>query len=421
MSWGVWGVCVPAMAQDSLPPPKAAPPEGVPMAGAPVDEPLTAGAEVDVYLRDGRRETGFFVEQTKSQVTVSINGVRTSFPAESVERIARLPSLDERYRMLRDAIDPTDAESIVRLAEWLRGKGRLDLALWEVERALLIEPGNTRGKDLKVEIIAQQKVNEAKRPRPDPAAPVDPGPPKFVFPLLTPDQINIIKVYEVDLRDPPSMLISADATRKFLAAYAGREVPGLGTVPTTPEAKELFVRQRPADILAWFFGARARELYGQVRVRESPRAMRLFVQDVHNTWLINSCATAKCHGGEEAGRLWLTNLKAGTDAAAYTNFLILDRFRTADGKGLIDYEQPEKSPLLDFAIPREQAVFKHPEVSGVAKGKWRPALTGRDDDRYRRAVEWIRAMYRPRTGYPVEYDPPTPRAAKSAGDVPPDR
>lgn len=381
------------------------------MAGAPVEEVIAAGSEVEVVLKDGRRQAGLLMERTKAHTVISVNGVVTTHPAEAIDRVTRIPSIDERYRMLRDAIDADDVDAIVQLAEWLRGKGRLDLALWEVERALLLEPGNPRGKDLKVEIVAQQKVNEAKRLVPGP----DPGPdkpPPFVFPLLNAEQINLMKVYEVDLRDPPSMNVPPDVTRRFLAAYAGRDVEGLGTVPSSPEAKELFVRQRPADLLAWFFAARAREFYGQVRVRENPAAMRAFVREVHNNWLINSCATTKCHGGEEAGRLWLTNQRAGSEPAAYTNFLILERFRTADGKGLIDYDQPERSPLLDFGLPREVAVFKHPEVPG--KGKWRPVFQDRDDDRYLRAIDWIKSMYRPRTGYPIEYTPPVPKPQAEA-------
>ncbi|CAG0991253.1 hypothetical protein PHYC_02310 [Phycisphaerales bacterium] len=382
------------------------------MAGAPEWTPIPAGAEAEVVLKDGRRLTGLIVEHTRERVVLSINGISTALTMDGVSKVSKLPTVDERYKMFRDATDGEDVAGLIRLSKWLREKGRLDFALWEVDRALIVEPQNPSAKELRVQILAQQKVNDANRPKPGPdqpgTVPVEPAKP--VFPLLTPEQINLMRVYEIDLKDPPKLIIARDVVARFLDKYAGRNVEGLGSVPVTPEARELFLRQRPADTLAWMFAVRAREFYPEVQVRENPRAMRTFVRDIHALWLTNTCATTRCHGGEDAGRLWLTNHRPGNDASAYTNFLILERFKTAEGLGLIDYDQPERSPLLDFALPRDLALFKHPEVAGLNKGKWRPAFSGRDDPHYQRAIDWVRSMYRPRTGYPIEYTPPKPRA-----------
>lgn len=383
------------------------------MAGAPEWTPIPAGVETEVVLKDGRKLTGLMVEHTRERVVLSINGISTPLTMDGVQRVTRVPTVEERYKLMRDAIDPEDTERLIWLSMWLRERGRLDLALWEVDRALLAEPQNANAKELRIQILAQQKVNEeTRRAQPDPGkpAPLPAEPAKPAFPLLTPEQINLMRVYEVDLKDPPKMIIPRDVIGRFLDKYAGKDVEGLGVVPVTPEARELFLRQKPADVLAWMFAVRAREFYPEVQVRENPRSMRAFVRDVHALWLTNTCATTKCHGGEDAGRLWLTNQKPGSDASAFTNFLILERFKTSDGLGLIDYDQPERSPLLDYALPRDLALFKHPEVAGLNKGKWRPAFSGRDDPHYRRALDWVRSMYRPRTGYPIEYTPPKPRA-----------
>lgn len=402
-----------ASAQIVPPPPPTDAPEGVSMAGIPEEPELVPGTETDVVFKDGRRVRGLLIEQSRDRVILSIRGVTTPFSMDGVERVSRVPSVEEQYKLLRDATDAEDIEQIIRLSTWLRDKGRLDLALWEVERALLLEPRHPQAKELKVLIVEQRKVNMARgRTEPDDSGPAGAAP-KFSFPVLTNDQINLMRVYEIDLKDPPRLIIPPDVGRRFLNSYAGKDIEGLGTVPSSAEARELFLRQKPADMLAWLFAARARELYPDIRVRENPRSMRVFIRDVHANWLINTCATSTCHGGEEAGRLWLTQRDPRGDQSAYTNFLILERFRTNDGLGLIDYEAPERSPLLDFGLPRDQALFKHPEVAGLGKGRWRPAFAGKDDERYQRALDWIKSMYRPRTAYPVEYEPPRARAAQT--------
>jgi hypothetical protein len=141
--------------------------------------------------------------------------------------------------------------------------------------------------------------------------------------------------------------------------------------------------------------------------------MERFRNDVHRTWLINGCATTRCHGGEKAGRLYLSTTRVNTDETAYTNFLIVDRYRTDSGIGLINYEEPVRSPLLQAGLPRKDALYPHPEVPGPnGRGDlWRPVFRSTRDTGYEQAVEWIQSMYRPRPEYPVEYTPPRPSVA----------
>lgn len=396
-----------ALAQDETRPPEA----------AQAPDPITPGTETELLMRDGRLITGMLVEQSQERIVLSISGIATPFARDAVERVRALPGVEERYRQLRDSIDDADVENLIRLSEWLRSRGRLDLALWEIDHVLALEPANQGARELRVLIVEQQRVIDARREARE-AKERDAAAQAPAFPLLSQEQINLIRVFEVDLRSPPRLLVPRETVKKFLTKYAGRTVEGRGAVPSTPEGREMFYRQTPADLLGWMFDMRARELYPEVEVLENPRSMRMFRDDVNRTWLVNNCATNKCHGGEEAGRLWLFNKRPGSDAAAYTNFLILDRFKTEGGLGLIDYAEPARSPLLDLGLPRQQAVFKHPEVVGAGRGHWTPAFRGRTDDAYERAIEWIRSMYPQRTGYPIDYTPPTPRAARVEG-VPP--
>jgi hypothetical protein len=435
-----------------LPPPSTTPPSSRPSASEPTREPATApapapaaspapgakapsgkkgqprplvvGGPVEIALKDGRRINGLLLEQAADRVVLRIGDVATTFPLDTIASMVALPPIEEQYRRLRDSLADEDVEGHLRLAEWVRSHGRLDLALWEIEHVLSIQPGHPIASDLRTVVVEQDRINRS-RPRPRPAVEEAEGPAlapaRPEFPLLSPAQINLMRVYEVDLKDPPRMVLTRDTMRRFLESYAGRAVEGRGAVPVTPEARELFYRQKPAEALAWMFDLRAREYYGEVQVLDSPRAFRLFRDNVHRTWLINSCASSRCHGGPEAGRLWLHNQRTSSDASVYTNFLILDRFVTSSGQKLINYRDPAESALLQLAMAPDAAVFRHPEITGIGRGKWKPVFLSRQDERFKQAVEWIRAMYPQRTGYPIQYTPPSPPGALGPGEQPPPR
>lgn len=426
------------------PAPQAAPPEQAPPPLPGEDVLIAAEAEADLsqgqtelILTDRRRIVGRTVATTAESVTIAIAGVPTTFPMADVELIRKLPPLEEQYERLRAATRDNDVDGLLRLAEWLRSRGRYTLALREISSALAADPTNRAAAEQRTLVEQQQRLahvsrwreqqREAERARrasnpapttDEPSEPAEDGPtPRRIFPLLTSDQINLIRVFETDLADPPKMRIPREVVNDFLDAYAGQAVEGRGTVPVSPDGRDLFARQRPVEILRWFFDLRAREFYPRVEVQENPRALRLFRDTVHRTWFINSCATNKCHGGEEAGRLFLYNRNPTRDESAITNLVILDSYRTNEGLPLVDYREPERSLLLQYGLPRNQAVTPHPPVEGVTR-RWQPAFDGPQDRRFRDAVNWILSMYPNRTGYPIEYTPPVPGQLESESAEP---
>jgi hypothetical protein len=195
------------------------------------------------------------------------------------------------------------------------------------------------------------------------------------------------------------MFISRDTLNRFLDRYAGQ-----GAVPSTKEGREAFLRLRPSRQLEAMFAVRAREFYSEVRITENTDSFKRLRDDVLRGWLINSCATTQCHGGTDAGRLQLIPIRPGSDEAVYTNFLILDRFRTSDGLPLIDYSQPARSPMLQMALDPRVSLFQHPTTEGPKR--WQPTFRSEKDDKFQRTVTWIRSMFQPRPEYPIEYTPP---------------
>ncbi len=377
--------------------------------GAPAAADSRIGRDVLVVLLNGQRMRGVLVEETPRYVVVRVGNINSRLTRDQIRSLVVQRPVEERYREMRAIIDDTDVERLLVLVEWLRTHGLLDEALHEVLQALAVEPDN--GKALKLkdlverQIVLRAKAREEKSgesaERSERGATRAARRPKLEeFPLLDEDQVNLLKVYEINLGNPPRLLVGRDTIQKLV-----NRNPDSPLVPHTREGRAAFYRKSPEEILAVMFDLRERELYGEVRVMGLPISLRRFRDHVHSTWLVNSCATTKCHGGTEAGRLLLFNRKATSEAAVLTNFLILERFELADGTPLIDYESPVKSPLLQMALPREESIRPHPDVYG-----WKPAVRSRDHRRFMQAVDWIRTMHRPRPEHPIQYVPPTAKA-----------
>lgn len=364
------------------------------------------GDDVIVVQNDGQRIEGVLVSRTENDVVVRVSGVEARIQASLVERVILLDPPEVRYLQMRALIGDEDLPRLVMLADWLQKRRMYVEALHEIEHVLKVNP--TEADALRMQKVLHELVRlQASRAKSEPGAPsedpqegwkpeVGRRPSTVEFPLLREDQINLIKVYEVDTKSAPRLVIARPVIDRLLNEYADSPL-----IPSTREGREAFYLKRPAEILEVMFRVRARNLYEHVEVLDQPRSMRLFRDNVHTAWLINSCATTRCHGGTASGRLRLTNRRPNSDEAVYTNFLILERFVTKDGKKLINYAEPDKSVLLQMGLPREDSMYPHPVVEG-----WRPAFRTREARRYRDAIEWIRAMYRPRPEYPIQYTPP---------------
>lgn len=389
---------------------------------APESEPATSGQfETILILKDGSQVVGRLVSIDDEKYTVLIAGIPTRFAKENVLKLLPQPPVEERYKQMRAAIDDSDLDRRVLLAEWLRDRKRYDLALSELDAVLRIDGAHPRAKELKKTIELQMDIDKAAAERKAvresdkgtdklSAPPPDGEEPKeadtsHLFPVLSDDQVNLIRVYEIDLTNPPRLLIPRELIATLIQRYSDDSL-----LPATPELREKLYQTKPSQILDLLYHLKAKDLYPMVKVLEDPASMQAFRRDVHQGWLMNGCASNRCHGGEEAGRLYLKRSRPTDASTYYTNFLILDRFRLADGKPLINYDEPEKSPLLQMSMPRNLATRPHPAVRNQAGiDQWKPAIRSIDDRRYRATLDWIRSMYRPRPDYGLTYDPPAPK------------
>lgn len=366
------------------------------------------GTEVVVILRDGERISGVFVARNADLVAVKVAGVEARIPAADVERVvARLP-LQERYRQMRSMIDDGDVERLLLVAEWLRANGLLDEANAEIEHILRIEPANSSAARLRGLVDNQRALRDRQKdmlpsiPRSTPQSDIalTPDSPElesaeWETPTLSAAQINLIRVYELDLNDPPRVIIPRETIERLLTEFAGNPM-----LPSSREGKTEFFQLPPEEILAVMFKLQARNLYGEVQVLANPASLRQFKDNVNRGWLATSCASTACHGGPDAGGFRLVGRRPSSDAAVYTNFLILDRARLSSGEPLIDFEHPERSPLLQLGLPRADSIFPHPPVKG-----WTPTFRNDRAKRFVQTVDWINSIYQPRPEIPIDYPP----------------
>jgi len=105
----------------------------------------------------------------------------------------------------------------------------------------------------------------------------------------------------------------------------------------------------------------------------------------------------------------LSSVEPRDARTAYTNLMVLLGYRTADGRPLLDFDDPTKSVLLSMGRPRNEAAHPHPAVAG-----WEPLPASQrralEDD----ALAWLRGMHRPRPTYPVDFQMPPGRTGAPA-------
>src|SRR5207237_6392846 len=73
------------------------------------------------------------------------------------------------------------------------------------------------------------------------------------------------------------------------------------------------------------------------------------------------------------------------------------RFKCDWSSDVCSSDLPAQLGVLD------QALIKHPELSGANKGKWRAVFRGQEDEHFQQALDWIKAMYEKRADYPIDY------------------
>ncbi|MAD78569.1 MAG: hypothetical protein CMJ51_04260 [Planctomycetaceae bacterium] len=356
-----------------------------------------------VEMRDGTLLSGLLVKDGYDEVVLRIEGVNTRLPRESVVQTRLDLTTEQKYRRFREQIAPDQYLRRFELASWLFEEDSYELAreeLIEIVRAIQLPQAIQLLRIVEAQIALENDTLPPARSIERPADSGDTGPVdlKDLLPkeILSEEDVNLIRVYEIDFRAPPARVhVSPQTIRDLLETHGSNSL-----IPGDSAGRTRLFRADPLEVVDLMFKLKAREFYPRIEVQSEPPALNLFRQRIHDGWLIPNCATSRCHGGLDAGRFFLHRRGSKSERVRYTNLLIVERWNELD-QPLIDWENPGRSLLIQYALPRNEARFPHPDVKG-----WRPIFTRGNQRLLRESIRWIENMYRPRPGYPVEYEAP---------------
>ena len=347
-----------------------------------------------VVLWNKRQQQGMIFSDGFEGVELEVNGVPMTLDRSRVSHVILEPPIDEQYLNRRLALDSNDIVSHLALCQWLIDTKQYDHAEAELQQVRAQHNDPESHRLLRI-VQAQLELHSSTLQETTPAETGnDESDPTSEAPrLLSADEVNLIRVYEIDLQDPPRMLFPRDAIDALIQQHGDSRL-----IPDTEIEQSKLYKAEPLELVRLLFRLRARELYPRINVLSEPTALQLFRERVHDTWLMNNCSTSRCHGGNNSGRLRLLRRGADPTRTRYTNLLVLDRFRTADGAPILDWELPDESLLIQYGMPRNETRTPHPDVPG-----WEPLFSGSRRDLKNGAILWMESMMRmPRPQYPID-------------------
>jgi len=387
------------------------------------------GRRAEITLTNGDTVTGVIRSEDEATVEVAVAGreVPRAISRSDIDEIKYIKSFIEQYTDRKRAIATSEASEEEKdkqryeLAQWLREQKQFKYALNEVnyllskssklkpELAVLVK---LLEQDLKEQIAKQREDNGEAATADKDGEPEDgKGKAREIF-VMTPEQINIIRVYELKLdadRLPrmsikiPTLkeLVNQHRSDPLMQPYVGRT--GFAKLRNLSNAEKVGLMRQ----------LKARDLYEQVQVLSDPEVF-LEWKRINRNYIADYFAR-HFGDGEAIPGLRLFYKRPNTDGEAYANFYILSE-KEIDGVGFIDRYRPEESLLLQYGLPRDQAKFPAP----ADLENWKPFFRGTDDKRYTALLEWIKTgLWSPKPEYPITYNPyvdPSPKPERKDKD-----
>jgi len=388
--------------------------------------------DVEVVMKDGRKFTGELVARTPDSIIVKIGNIERTVAIDQIESVTEKLSVREQYELKRSKIADNDFDARYNLARELYEKQTtesLRLAMEELSGILAMKPDDQRASLLRTIVKNElEKSGVAVEPDPDvgPAPQPDPDgqfatgevqPPRS----LTREEINLIRVYEINLKRRPRIVVPRSLLDDMYEKYKDDPVmqPYLGR-----DGERKFRRLEGYEQLGVLFDLRARELYKDVVVNDEPEAMADFKTIVHNNYLQMYCG--RCHGQGKAPGFYVLTSARSTNETIYTNYLLAGRTTVGpeftdpitgekrSGLPLINIDAPDRSPLVQYGLPLKEAIMPHPDVTN-----FKPYFhNGKDHPQYKRMIEWIGSLQTAPAELPIEFTPPVfTRKAAPAPDT----
>lgn len=358
--------------------------------------PVWAGEPGVVLTSDGRSLEGEIIEEV-DRVVVIIRGIETSLPRDQVVSID-YTSFSLRFEQTMASLEPEDIDGRLDLAREALGRGELDLAMKAARAARDVDVLNREARDLENAIAAQMRLESSAEalPRTRPA-------PRPVIRSVGPQLLAMDQVYAMRLAE-----LRPDDTRARIQFRDNVRQRYLEDKPMISFRR--FVTRSPVLQAIDIRESGIAGLKQDVLVTNDPESLAGFFRRVH-TPIVQGCATSRCHGGPDAGRLRLISPADSTEAA-YTNLYLLMKYVTEvqvdDGRPfgggsnrLVERGQGATSLLAQYMLSRERASKPHPPVEG-----FRALARDREHQVFRATVRWMDyELPRREIGYGFVHDP----------------
>lgn len=352
-----------------------------------------------IYRRDGSGFRADIVRDGFDAVEYRIGKVPGSISRAEVYRISLSRSFEEQYEALKKSMHKDDTVRRLALCDWLVSQRKYAEA--RVELQSLVDDSKSPEAVKLLARVDAQIASMRPRVRPgsgDPVPLVESDRQGRLLPnrVLTPEEVNLIRVYEIDFDRPPRVEVDPAHTKALMEAHSASPL-----VPADAPSRSALMRGDPLQVVRLAFALKARDFYPNITVVSEPHALAAFRAQVHDSWLIPNCATSRCHGGPDAGRLFLFNTGTADAGVRYANLLNV-LMGNIDGTPIVSCERPNESLLIQYALPPEEATHPHPAVKG-----WKPVLGAKlNPEKLQASLAWIRSLYQPRPVYPIDYTPP---------------
>ena len=317
----------------------------------------------------------------------------------------------KEYRLRRAALNVEDRDQWYVLAKWLDENDQNDLALEVLNEMIQRYPDHKRGLILRhivLNRLADTDTRDDTPKRKKKAEPKDTT--RREDDRLTPKQINLIKIWELNFSTRPRVVVSRKTIDEMFQKYAHRSI-----VPKGIRERRRFRGLKDYKQAKLLIELDARDLLKDVQAIDEPTSLRKFRQSMHLSYVLSYCGTRHCHGGDDAAAFRLFRARPKDERTAYTNFFILNRYESSQGY-MIDRDQPELSLLTQYGLTPDDSNIPHPQTDN-----WRPFFRNRSDPRLVRILQWVHTLAEPLRvpNYGVAYKAPAARKVTAPPAVPP--
>ncbi|MBN1512929.1 MAG: hypothetical protein JXB13_13020 [Phycisphaerae bacterium] len=322
--------------------------------------------------------------------------------------------VEAEYQQRVQALATDDVDGHLQLALWCRDQEAWTLLRNECTHILRLVPEHQQAKLLLQLARARLGQKSEETPPGGPSAPDEAAGESTDFArVVTDEEIQTMRRIELGLGRPDRVqvrfLTVPDAAKAADIAFADE------FYAADRQTRARFMKLAPAErarfILSLPTGDYAQRYGPFIQINSDPAVFEEFERGVLPI-IIDGCASAQCHGGENAKGFRLFTGRRLSKNQVYTNYLILHNYKQDGRKGpekLINRANRTNSLLLFYGLSNP---IVNELTPGVHPAPVDPAYRHDRDPKYLRVLRWIEmlSVVPPEYGIDVSPVPPAPAA-----------